>query len=112
MIVFRGVPDYIRSDNGPEFTARAVHEWLGQVGAWVAVEKRLHREFQREVEGRSAGQRGLLYVVGGAYADGAVQADFTTGLNRTAHWAAGHRPENDKDHPHTAKIDQWFATTN
>ena len=43
---------------------------------WVAVGERLHREFQREVEGRIAGQRGLLYVAGGACADGAVQADL------------------------------------
>ena len=28
-----GVTDPIRSDNGPEFTARAVSEWLGRVGA-------------------------------------------------------------------------------
>ena len=33
LIVFRGVPDHIRSDNGPEFTTRAVREWLGRVGA-------------------------------------------------------------------------------
>ena len=29
LMVFRGVPDHIRSDNGPEFTARAVREGLG-----------------------------------------------------------------------------------
>ena len=29
----RGVPDHIRSDNGPEFTAKAIREWLGKVGA-------------------------------------------------------------------------------
>ncbi len=28
----RRPPDYIRSDNGPEFTARAVREWLSRVG--------------------------------------------------------------------------------
>jgi len=28
----RGVPDHIRSDNGPEFTAKAVRRWLGKVG--------------------------------------------------------------------------------
>jgi transposase InsO family protein len=28
----RGVPEHIRSDNGPEFTAKAVREWLGRVG--------------------------------------------------------------------------------
>ena len=32
LMVTRGVPDHIRSDNGPEFTARAVREWLGKVG--------------------------------------------------------------------------------
>jgi len=32
LMVFRGVPDYIRSDNGPAFTAQAVREWLGRVG--------------------------------------------------------------------------------
>ena len=33
LMMIRGVPDHIRSDNGPEFTARAVREWPGRVGA-------------------------------------------------------------------------------
>ena len=33
LMVTRGVPDHIRSDNGPEFTARAIREWLAKVGA-------------------------------------------------------------------------------
>ena len=33
LMVLRGVPDHIRSDNGPEFTARAVREWLERVGS-------------------------------------------------------------------------------
>lgn len=32
LFVLRGVPDYIRSDNGPEFTAQVVREWLTHVG--------------------------------------------------------------------------------
>jgi transposase InsO family protein len=27
-----GIPEHIRSDNGPEFVARAVREWLGELG--------------------------------------------------------------------------------
>lgn len=32
LFVRRGVPQYIRSDNGSEFTAKAVREWLAKVG--------------------------------------------------------------------------------
>jgi putative transposase len=32
LFVFRAVPEHIRSDNGPEFTARAVRKWLNQLG--------------------------------------------------------------------------------
>ena len=31
LFVQRGSPAYIRSDNGPEFTAKAVREWLSRV---------------------------------------------------------------------------------
>ena len=33
LMTAREVPEHIRSDNGPEFTAKAVREWLGRVGA-------------------------------------------------------------------------------
>ncbi len=32
LFVKHGPPDHIRSDNGSEFTAHVVREWLGQVG--------------------------------------------------------------------------------
>jgi putative transposase len=32
LMVERGTPDYIRSDNGPEFTADAIRGWLGRIG--------------------------------------------------------------------------------
>jgi putative transposase len=34
--ILRGVPDHIRSDNGPEFVANAVREWIAAVGARTA----------------------------------------------------------------------------
>jgi len=32
LFIRRGVPDHIRSDNGSEFTAKAVREWLAKMG--------------------------------------------------------------------------------
>jgi len=32
LFIFRGIPVHIRSDNGPEFTARAIRKWLNNIG--------------------------------------------------------------------------------
>lgn len=32
LFAMRGVPQHVRSDNGPEFIAKAIQQWLGQVG--------------------------------------------------------------------------------
>ena len=32
LFLVRGVPEHIRSDNGPEFTSKAVREWLSNLG--------------------------------------------------------------------------------
>ena len=32
LFVTHGIPEHIRSDNGPEFTAKAVRRWLGKIG--------------------------------------------------------------------------------
>jgi putative transposase len=40
LFILRGIPGYIRSNNGPEFVAKAVREWITAVGAKTAyVEK-------------------------------------------------------------------------
>ncbi len=36
LMTLHGVPEHIRSDQGPEFVARAVQEWIGKVGAQTA----------------------------------------------------------------------------
>jgi transposase InsO family protein len=36
LFILRGVPGHIRSDNGPEFVAKAVREWITAVGANTA----------------------------------------------------------------------------
>src|SRR3954453_548022 len=36
LFILRGVPGHIRSDNGPEFVAKAVQRWITAVGAKAA----------------------------------------------------------------------------
>ena len=36
LFITRGVPEHVRSDNGPEFIAMAVQEWIAAVGAKTA----------------------------------------------------------------------------
>jgi putative transposase len=32
LFIFRGIPEHIRSDNGSEFTSKAVRKWLSHLG--------------------------------------------------------------------------------
>ena len=32
LFILRGVPEHIRLDNGPEFTAKAIRKWLNRIG--------------------------------------------------------------------------------
>lgn len=36
LFILSGVPDHLRSDNGPEFIAKSVREWIAAVGAKTA----------------------------------------------------------------------------
>ena len=67
LFVSRGPPAHIRSDNGPEFIATAVQEWLARIGvedalhrAGIALGERLQRELQWITAGRAAQWRDLL----------------------------------------------------
>jgi transposase InsO family protein len=67
---------HIRSDNGPEFVAKAVQEWIAAVGcqnrlhrARQPVGERLRRELQRPPARRAARRRDLLHAEGGTDRD-------------------------------------------
>ena len=83
LMTSRGVPEHIRSDNGPEFTAKAVREWLGMVGAKTLYiepgwpwENGYVESFNGKLRERVAGPGSLLYAAGGAGADRTVPPDL------------------------------------
>ncbi len=65
LFIVRGVPSHVRSDNGPEFIAKAVREWIVAVGAKTLhrarqpLGERLLRELQLEAPRRAA-ERGVV----------------------------------------------------
>ena len=64
LFILQGIPAYIRSDNGPEFLAKAVQEWIDcrcqdrLHRARQPLGERLHRELQRSPARRAARRRG------------------------------------------------------
>jgi transposase InsO family protein len=72
LFVLRGVPEHIRSDNGPEFVAKAVQDWIAAVGAKTVYiargspwENGFIEKLQREAPRRTARRGNLLFAVGG-----------------------------------------------
>ena len=91
-MVFRGVLDHIRSDDGPEFTTRAMREWLRRVGVrtlyidpgspWEnGYIESFDGKLRDELLGRGSSIRCWRSVTGG----------HTTGSGRTTLWATSRR---------------------
>ena len=73
LFILRGVPGHIRSDNGPEFVAKAVQEWIAAVGAKTAYiapgspwENGYVESFNARLAGRAPQRRDLLHPAGSA----------------------------------------------
>ena len=66
VMLWRGIPEQIRSDNGPEFI-KQLRQWLARTGQSLG--ERVLREFQWEAAGRMPEWRDLLLVEGGTGGD-------------------------------------------
>ena len=72
LFVHRGVPEHIRSDNGSEYPAECVREWLGRVGVKTLFiepgspwENGYVESFFRVAPGRAAGEGGVRHAARG-----------------------------------------------
>ena len=98
LFILRGVPSFIRSDNGPEFVAQAVQDWIKAVGAKTAY-----------IEPESPWENGYCESFNARFRDEFLNGEIfyslreakilieewrkhTTRNDHTAHWANALRP--------------------
>ncbi len=96
LFIARGTPDFIRSDNGPEFTAKVVRDWLARLGVKTLF-----------IEPGSPWENGYIESFNGKFRDELLNGELFTTLQeakvlverwrhhyntRRPHSSLGHRP--------------------
>ena len=92
LFVLRGVPEHIRSDNGPEFTAKAVRKWLGRLGVKTLF-----------IEPGSPWENGYIESFNGKLRDELLNREIFTTLIEAKVLIADWRKEYNQIRPHSAK---------
>jgi putative transposase len=92
LFILRGIPEHIRSDNGSEFTAKAVRKWLGRLGVRTLF-----------IEPGSPWENGYIESFNGKMRDELLNRELFTTLTEAkvliAHW----RKEYNQIRPHSSK---------
>ena len=92
LFVFRGVPEHIRSDNGPEFTARAVRKWLASLDVKTLF-----------IEPGSPWENGYIESFNGKMRDELLNREIFTTLEEAKILIEQWRREYNQFRPHSAK---------
>jgi putative transposase len=92
LFVFRGIPEHIRSDNGPEFTARAVRRWLNRLGVKTLF-----------IEPGSPWENGYIESFNGKMRDELLDREIFTTLEEAKVLISQWRKEYNDFRPHSAK---------
>jgi len=91
LFVARGIPTYVRSDNGPEFTAGAVRKWLERVGVATLY-----------IEPGSPWENGYNESFNGKLRDELLNREVFTSLWEARVLVEGWRREYNEVRPHSA----------
>ena len=91
LFIFRGIPEHIRSDNGPEFTATALRKWLNNLGVKTLF-----------IEPGSPWENGYMESFNGKMRDELLDREIFTTLDEAKVLIGQWRKEYNQVRPHSA----------
>jgi transposase InsO family protein len=91
LFITRGIPDYIRSDNGTEFTATVVRSWLHELGVRTLF-----------IEPGSPWENGYIESFNGKLRDGLLNGEICMTLLEAKILIENWRREYNEIRPHSA----------
>jgi transposase InsO family protein len=91
LFITHGIPEYIRSDNGPEFTAKAVRKWLSRVGVKTLL-----------IEPGSPWENGYIESFNGKLRDELLNCEIFTTLEEAKALIEQWRREYNQVRPHSS----------
>ena len=91
LFIFRGIPDYIRSDNGSEFTAKVVRRWLNRLGVKTLF-----------IEPGSPWENGYIESFNSKLRDELLAREIFTTMEEARVLNEGWRKEYNQIHPHSS----------
>jgi len=92
LFIFRGIPEHLRSDNGPEFTAKAIRSWLNRLGVKTLF-----------IEPGSPWENGYIESFNGKLRDELLDREIFTTLEEVKILLEQWRKEYNQVRPHSAK---------
>jgi putative transposase len=92
LFIFRGIPEHIRSDNGPEFTAKEVRKWLSNLGVKTLF-----------IEPGSPWENGYIESFNGKMRDELLNREIFTTLEEAKVLIEQWRREYNQVRPHSSK---------
>ncbi len=91
VMLWRGIPEHIRSDNGPEFVAQQLRQWLGNLGTGTLY-----------IEPGSPWENGYVESFNGKFRDEFLNGEIFYTLREAKVLIEGWRREYNRVRPHSA----------